>query len=80
MAGTAGLALPAMSPPTRIARALATSVRSLSQLAQEAGFADQSHMTRLFARYFGITPAAYRDAMRTDVDCRRGARAGRGSA
>jgi len=49
-----------------IARALATSARSLSQLAQEAGFADQSHMTRLFARYFGITPAAYRDAMRGD--------------
>jgi AraC-like DNA-binding protein len=47
-----------------IARALATSAFSLSQLAQEAGFADQSHMTRLFARYFGITPAAYRAAMR----------------
>ena len=50
-----------------IARALATSTLSLSQLAQEAGFADQSHMTRLFGRYFGITPAAYRNAMRSGL-------------
>jgi AraC-like DNA-binding protein len=27
-----------------------------------AGFADQSHLTRWFGRYFGITPAAYRRA------------------
>jgi AraC-like DNA-binding protein len=46
------------------AHALATSELTLSQIAQEAGFADQSHMTRLFTRYFGITPAAYRVAMR----------------
>lgn len=45
------------------AHALATSQLSLSKIAQQAGFTDQSHMTRLFSRYFGITPAAYRGAM-----------------
>lgn len=48
------------------ARVLATTEMPLSRIAQEAGFADQSHMTRLFSRYFGITPGAYRDAMQGD--------------
>ncbi len=34
--------------------------RSLAEIAAEAGFADQSHFTRLFKRYFGTTPARYR--------------------
>lgn len=49
------------------ARVLATTKLPLSRIAQEAGFADQSHMTRLFMRYFGITPGAYRDAMHRDT-------------
>jgi AraC-like DNA-binding protein len=28
-----------------------------------AGFADQSHLTRWFGRYYGITPGRYRDAL-----------------
>ncbi len=32
----------------------------LATVAAEAGFADQSHFTRLFKRYAGITPARYR--------------------
>jgi AraC family transcriptional regulator len=32
----------------------------LATVAAEAGFADQSHFTRLFRRYVGITPARYR--------------------
>jgi AraC family transcriptional regulator len=34
--------------------------RSLAEIAAEAGFADQSHFTRLFRRYIGTTPARYR--------------------
>jgi AraC family transcriptional regulator len=33
---------------------------SLADLAQRAGFADQSHFTRLFKRRFGMTPTEYR--------------------
>jgi AraC family transcriptional regulator len=35
---------------------------SLAAIAIEAGFADQSHFTRLFRRYVGTTPACFRDA------------------
>jgi AraC family transcriptional regulator len=39
---------------------VAGSDRSLAEIAAEAGFADQSHFTRLFRRYLGTTPARYR--------------------
>jgi AraC family transcriptional regulator len=32
----------------------------ISQVAADAGFADQSHLTRWFGRYLGTTPAQYR--------------------
>lgn len=35
-----------------------------SEAALEAGFADQSHMTRAFGRQFGVTPSRYRAAVR----------------
>lgn len=35
---------------------------SLSQAAADAGFADQSHMTRAFARQLGFTPGAWQRA------------------
>lgn len=35
---------------------------SISQAAAQSGFADQSHLTRWFTRYYGITPACYRKA------------------
>lgn len=34
--------------------------RSLAEIAAQAGFADQSHFTRLFRRYVGTTPGRYR--------------------
>jgi AraC-like DNA-binding protein len=34
----------------------------IADVAVEAGFADQSHLTRWFRRYFGITPGEYRSA------------------
>lgn len=46
---------------------------SLSEIAASAGFADQSHMTRAFKRYAGVTPAAYRSllAFKTGPDSGR---------
>jgi AraC-like DNA-binding protein len=32
----------------------------ISGIAFQAGFADQSHLTRLFRARFGVTPARYR--------------------
>jgi AraC family transcriptional regulator len=35
--------------------------RSIAEIATEAGFADQSHFTRLFKRHVGTTPGRYRE-------------------
>jgi AraC family transcriptional regulator len=43
---------------------IAAGDRPLAEIAVEAGFADQSHFTRLFRRHVGVTPAGYRDATR----------------
>ena len=39
---------------------VASGDRPLAEIAAEAGFADQSHFTRLFRRHVGTTPARYR--------------------
>ena len=44
------------------ARVLIRAGATLATAAQQAGFADQSHMTRAFARQFGFTPGAWRRA------------------
>lgn len=44
----------------RLARRLLMAGRYPAEAAAEAGFADQSHLTRAFGRQFGITPARYR--------------------
>lgn len=41
-------------------RQLASSGASLAAIALQAGFTDQSHFTRLFKTYAGVTPAQYR--------------------
>lgn len=41
-------------------RQLAAGGEPLARIAQAAGFADQSHFTRVFRRAMGATPAAYR--------------------
>jgi AraC family transcriptional regulator len=38
--------------------------RSIAEIAAEAGFADQSHFTRLFRRHVGTTPARFREEAR----------------
>jgi AraC-like DNA-binding protein len=44
------------------ARVLIRGGATLATAAQQAGFADQSHMTRAFVRQFGFTPGAWRRA------------------
>jgi len=46
-----------------LARDLIARGLPLAQAAAEAGFADQSHMTRVFGRLFGFTPGAYAAAL-----------------
>ncbi|MDF7807685.1 AraC family transcriptional regulator [Pontiellaceae bacterium B12219] len=46
------------------ARVLLKSDRPLSEVALEAGFYDQSHMTRIFKGLFQLTPEAYRAQLR----------------
>lgn len=43
---------------------LTDSEDAIAQIAYEAGFFDQSHFTRMFRRHFGLTPQAYRRAVR----------------
>jgi AraC family transcriptional regulator len=43
---------------------LTDSEDAIAQIAHEAGFFDQSHFTRMFRRHFGLTPQAYRRAVR----------------
>ena len=47
----------------RFTRQLLIAGRAPAEAAQEAGFADQSHMTRAFRRQFGVTPAHYRASL-----------------
>jgi AraC family transcriptional regulator len=43
-----------------ICRKLVETRNSLSDIAEQAGFTDQSHMTRTFKRITGVTPGSYR--------------------
>ena len=47
----------------RLARRLLAAGRRPAEAATEAGFADQSHLTRAFRRQLGVTPARYRAAV-----------------
>jgi AraC-like DNA-binding protein len=47
----------------RLARGLLAAGRTPAQAAAEAGFADQSHLTRAFLRQLGVTPGRYRAAL-----------------
>ncbi|WP_202917825.1 AraC family ligand binding domain-containing protein [Streptomyces taklimakanensis] len=46
--------------------------RSPAEAAAVAGFADQSHLTRMFKRAYGLTPAAWATAVRAGISGRRG--------
>lgn len=48
----------------RAAAALSQTDASLSSIALNAGYADQSHFTRAFRRALGVTPARYRESAR----------------
>jgi AraC family transcriptional regulator len=47
------------------ANLLAKSSFSIAEIAEIAGFADQSHLTKCFLRERGVTPNAYRQATTT---------------
>lgn len=49
------------------ARLLATTDEPISQVAGEVGFADQSHLTRWFGRYYETTPGRYRGSTRRNL-------------
>ncbi len=49
------------------ARALIEAGEPLAQVATEIGFVDQSHLTRQFKAWFGVTPAAFQRQPRTIV-------------
>jgi AraC-like DNA-binding protein len=57
-----GMSPHAFQTQVRISRArvLLNEGRPLHMVATETGFADQSHFTREFKRYLGLTPGAYR--------------------
>lgn len=46
---------------------LAGTARSLGAIADAVGFADQSHMTRAFAREVGMSPARVRSRLRDNT-------------
>ena len=48
----------------RAKQALEKSSASLSAIAVDCGFADQSHFTRTFSRAVGVSPGAWRRAKR----------------
>ncbi len=43
--------------------ALGDKDRPLSEIALDAGFSDQSHFTRVFRRFTGLTPGAFRESL-----------------
>lgn len=45
------------------ARRLLRRGESIAEVAAQTGFADQSHLGRLFRRVFGVTPGRYRDGI-----------------
>src|SRR6266550_9227898 len=58
---------PSLADLARLAERARISIRdgcTLAAAAAATGFADQSHMTRVFARQFGFTPGAWRRAAR----------------
>jgi AraC-like DNA-binding protein len=44
-------------------RELAVPERSLSDVAALTGFADRSHLSRVFRRFTGLTPGAFRKGL-----------------
>ena len=48
----------------RAAKALQQSSDSIVKIALDCGFSDQPHMTRLFRKWVGVTPATYRASVR----------------
>jgi AraC-like DNA-binding protein len=52
-----------MQQRIRLTRRLLAAGKEIGQASAEAGFADQSHMTRAFVRQLGMTPARYQQVV-----------------
>ncbi|MBN2713837.1 MAG: helix-turn-helix transcriptional regulator [Planctomycetes bacterium] len=52
---------------THAARTLTITDLPTGEIAYDTGFSDQSHFTRAFAKFYGITPLAYRKKNKADV-------------
>jgi AraC family transcriptional regulator len=71
---TYGISLARFMRVLQLQRALCLlrdSALSISAVATEAGFSDQSHMTRAFAHTYGLTPAVLRRLRRENRTCAR---------
>lgn len=55
----------------RVARDMLAGPLPLAQVAAEAGFADQSHLTRAFKRRYGLTPGRYRKIVQDSSSARK---------
>lgn len=61
----------------RTARRLLSAGAAPAEVAADAGFADQAHLTRWFVRYFGLTPGAFRTAVAAPARPRTASRTAR---
>lgn len=52
----------------RVRELLVASEKTLSQIALEAGFSDQSHMSKVFKRFTGVAPRAFRHTYGTQLE------------
>jgi two-component system response regulator YesN len=70
VAGTSYLVYVTRLRLTEAARLLRAGGRSIGEIADQMGFADQSHFDRRFKRAFGLTPSQYqrqhRKTLKTD--------------
>ena len=46
--------------------ALALTNKTIDEIAEETGFSNRSHLTRIFKKWYNTSPAAYRKALQAE--------------